>query len=270
MKKTFIMLAAVCLLASCNGQKQQKNAAVAESTKSFEQEQIEANIKLQIDSLAAAFARMGNIPFMASLMQGELVLSEQEKQVKPEYLLDLTAVNDLITLSQKYRAVALVEADKVIAKAYDMPLDEYDAAMQKLVIDIDDAAFKVFIEEADTMAHADLVEKFYNAENENGRINFFWDTTTSYMVEQLYIISQDANSKFIDSFTDEAASDITYRIILFQDALECLKDYVPELTELCEAIRPLNKLNAISVDQLKSQLAEMNEEIKDIRNGLLK
>ena len=46
MKKLFISLAAIALLASC-GNKQKANTEVVEE-KSFEQEQIEANIKLQV------------------------------------------------------------------------------------------------------------------------------------------------------------------------------------------------------------------------------
>ncbi|MBQ0063044.1 MAG: hypothetical protein KBS94_03320 [Prevotella sp.] len=271
MKKLFMSLAAVALLTSCGGSKQQVNAG-AEEEKSFEQEQIEANIKMQVDSLASEFAKMGDMPFIANLKEGKIVFSEEEKQVKPEYLIDPATTNDLVTLSQKYRAVAILSADKMIAQAYDMPIDEYDAAIKKLVIDLDDDAFKAF-EEAAEKKENDIKEKmqdFYTKEEENGRINFFWDTATAFLVEELYIISQDTNNKFIECFTDESASNITYRIILFQNALNRLKEYAPELEELCDAIQPLEALNAMSVDELKAQLAEMHEQLKGIRNNLLK
>ena len=268
MKKLFISLAAIALLASC-GNKQKANTEVVEE-KSFEQEQIEANIKLQVDSLAAEYAKMGNTPFMKSLREGTLELTEEEKQVKPEFLIDPASTDTLVTLSQKYRAMPLLYIDKVIAQAYGQPIDEYEAAMKKLVADIDDSAFKVLVEDADTLGHENLIQKFYDAENENGRINFFWDATTAFLVEELYIISADPNNKFIECFDDESASNITYRIILFQNALERLKEYNPELNELCESIRPLEDLNAISVDELKSQLKDMHDDLAKIRENLLK
>ncbi len=267
MKKVFMSLIAVAMLCSC-GNKQK--TADAEQEKSFEQEQIEANIKLQVDSLAAEFAKMGRTPFMQSLLEGKIELTNEEKLVKPEYLIDPASTADLVTLSQKYRAIAMLDADKYIAKAFDMPIDEYESAIKKLVVDIDDSAFKLFVEEADTIEHATTIQRFYDAENENGRINFFWDTTTAFLVEELYIISADPNNKFIECFDDESASNITYRIILFQNALERLKEYNPELNDLCESIRPLENLNAISVDELKSQLKDMHDDLAEIRENLLK
>ncbi|MDO5447420.1 MAG: hypothetical protein Q4F34_06580 [Prevotellaceae bacterium] len=269
MKKLFISLAAIALLASC-GNKQKTNNEAVEEEKSFEQEQIEANIKLQIDSLAAEFTKMGEVPFMQSLREGKIVLTEEEAQVKPEYLISPDSLDELVTLSQKYRAVAMLDADKTIAKAYGMPADGYEAAIKQLVVDIDDPAFKIFTEATDTLNHEELIKKFYEAEDEAGRINFFWETTCAYLVEELYILSQDPNNKFIECFTDENASNITYRTVLFLDALDRLKEYSPELNELSDALTPLKKLNAIDVAQLKEQLAEVNEEISEIRNNLLR
>ena len=268
MKKLFISLAAIALLASC-GNKQKANTEVVEE-KSFEQEQIEANIKLQVDSLAAEFSKMGEIPFMKSLREGTIALTEEEMQVKPEYLLSPDSIDELVTLSQKYRAVAMLNADKMIAKAYGMSVDGYEAAVKKLIVDIDDPAFKVFTDDVDTLGHEELIKKFYQAEDEAGRINFFWETTSAYLVEELYILSQDPNNKFIQCFTDENASNITYRIVLFLDALGRLKEYAPELNELYDALTPLNKLNAIDVAQLKEQLTEMNEELVGVREIILK
>ena len=142
--------------------------------------------------------------------------------------------------------------------------------MKKLVADIADPAFKVFVEDADTLGHENLIQKFYDAENENGRINFFWETTAAFVIEELYVLSEDPNNKFIECFNDESASNVTYRIVLFLDALNRLKEYNPELNELNDAIKPLERLNAIDVAQLKEQLADMHEELISIRENLLK
>ncbi len=269
MKKLFMSLFAVALLASCGGNKQNTEAENQEE-KTFEQEQIEANIKMQVDSLASEFAKMGDMPFIANLKEGKIVFTEEEKKVKPEYLINPTVTNDLVTLSQKYRAVAMLIADKFVAQAYDLNIDDYDVVLKKLVVDLDDDAFKVFVNEDTKDDIQTRIQTFYQKEDENGRINFFWDTTTAFLVEELYIISQDPNNDFIECFTDESASNITYRIILFQNALNRLKEYAPELNELCDAIEPLQELNAMSVEELKAQLAEMHQQLEGIRNNLLK
>lgn len=268
MKKLFVYsVATLMLFASCGNNKKAETAA-AEAQKSFEQEQIEAGIKVQVDSLAASFARMQQMPFMVSLKNGELLLTEEEKLAKPQYLVDPIAVEELITLSQKYRAVAILTVDKTIAKAYDINTDSYDAAITTLLADIDDPAFDVFTKEND-MPFTEACRTFYDQEDKNGRINYFWETVTSLVAEELFTIAQHQNESFLKCLDDKAVSDLTLRIVLLQDGLERLSDYAPELAELCETIRPLEKLNAITVDEFKEQLASMSEEITGIRNSLL-
>jgi hypothetical protein len=104
--------------------------------------------------------------------------------------------------------------------------------------------------------------------NENGRINYFWQIVATSLVEQLYITSQNSD-KFIGSFTDEAAANVTFRIILIQDALNRLTEYDPEVSPVAQAIEPLSVLNATTVDELKSQLADAKEKIAASRNALV-
>ena len=156
------------------------------------------------------------------------------------YHLLITLIKVLIDRNKSYKLI--VSTDKVIDDAVIDRLRKSGlfesitryGGLEKIDALLDDSAFKLFVEEADTVEHSTTIQKFYDAENENGRINFFWDATTAFLVEELYIISADPNNKFIECFDDESASNITYRIILFQNALERLKEYNPELNELCE------------------------------------
>ena len=91
--------------------------------------------------------------------------------------------------------------------------------------------------------------------NENGRINYFWQLASAAMVEQLYIASQNSE-KFLSVFNDEAADKVTYRVILILDALNRLSVYDPEIKPVSEALAPLDVLNATTVSELKSQIAE--------------
>ncbi|MBQ0103465.1 MAG: hypothetical protein KBS99_04745 [Prevotellaceae bacterium] len=272
-KAILISLAAVAMLASCTGNKQKAaDETTVEEQKSFEQAQIESYIKVQVDSLASEFSKMDfSSSLTRSLQEGRIILSEESKAVAPEYLIDPAVTNDLVTLSQKYRAVAVLSADKLIAEAYDKPVDEYDAALKKLVADIDDSAFKNLVDGDEAgKSHEELITAFYNDEDANGRINFFWETTTALLVEELYILSEDTNNEFISAFDDAAADNVTYRIALFQNALESLKEYCPEISQLCESIKPLQRLNAVSAEQFKQQVSEMHKDIKTIREDLLK
>lgn len=267
MKKLAIVAVAFAavVFASCGGNKEQKNNESNDSiVKTFEQEQIEENIKLQLDSLAAGIGKLKQLPIVEK--DGIITLTEQEKQVKPDFLLDPAIAENATTLSEKYRAIAALQVDKQIALLYEMPVDEYDKAITKLAADISDPAFKALEDEGDIF---EASETLYNGMKANGRINYFWQIVASSLIEQLYITTQNSE-KFLASFNDEAAENITFRIILLQDAIERLTVYDPEIEPIAKAIEPLETLNAISVSQLKEQLEQVKEDLAVSRNNLLK
>ena len=231
--------------------------------KSFEQEQIEASIKMHFDSLASELGKLKQLPVVQK--DGGIALTDVEKQVKPDYLLDLAVAENAMTLSEKYRVLSAIEVDKEVAKLYGMPVDEYDKAITKLAADINDPSFKA-VDDASSIYEA--TEALYNAMNENGRINYFWQIVATSFVEQLYVTSQNTE-KFVSAFSDEAAANVTFRLILIQDALDRLTEYDPELSPVAEAISPLSVLNATTVDEFRSQLAEAKEKIAESRNNLV-
>ena len=69
---------------------------------------------------------------------------------------------------------------------------------------------------------------------------------------------------------DEAAENMTFRMILLTDAMDRLADYDANVAELNDAMQPLKVLDALTVDQLKSQLMELKGDIEVVRNSLLK
>ena len=266
MKKLAIVAVAFAavVFASCGGNKEQKNTETKDSVKTFEQEQIEENIKLQLDSLAAGIGQLKQLPIVEK--DGIITLTEQEKQVKPDFLLDPAIAENATTLSEKYRAIAALQVDKQIAILYEMPVEDYDKAITKLAADISDPSFKALEDEGDIF---EASETLYNGMKSNGRINYFWQIVASSLIEQLYITTQNSE-KFLASFNDEAAENITFRIILLQDAIERLTEYDPEIEPIAKAIQPLETLNAISVSQLKEQLEQVKEDLAVSRNNLLK
>jgi len=266
MKKLSILAVAFAAIvfAACGGQKSGQNTDGADSLKSFEQEQIEASIKMHFDSLASELSKLKQLPVVDK--NGTIELTEQEKQVKPDYLFDPSVAENATTLSEKYRVLSALEVDKEIAKMYDLNTDDYDKAITKLVADINDPSFKVV---KDTGSIYETTEELYKAMNENGRINYFWQLVATSLVEQLYATSQNSD-KFVAAFNDDAAANVTFRIILIQDAIDRLTEYDPELAPVAEAIKPLTVLNATTVDELKTQLEEAKEQIAKTRKALIK
>ena len=238
-KLTIVAVAfAAIVFAACGGKKSANNVEDADSLKSFEQQQIEASIKMHMDSIAAEISKMKQPTFIQE-GNGGLSLTKEEKQVKPDYLLPANAAEEAATLAEKYRMLSALGVDKRIAKLYDMPTDEYEKAIAKLIADI------------------------------NGRINYFWQLASAALVEELYIANKNAD-KFLSVFDDEAASNITFRVILVLDAINRLSEYDPDIKPIADAVAPLEVLNATTVDELKKQLNEAKEGIDAARAALVK
>ncbi len=250
-------------LAACGGKKVEP-ANTAEAEKSFEQEQIEASIKVHIDSIAAELGELKQLPFIQD--GSTLQLTKEEKQVKPEYLLNPAVADEATTLAEKYRILSALNVDKKLATLYEMPTDEYDKAIAKLSADINDPSFKV-IENSDDIFQTTTA--LYDAMNENGRINYFWQIASAALVEQLYTINQNAD-KFLSVFDDKAANNVTYRIVLILDAVKRLSEYDPEIKPVAEALSSLEVLNATTVDEMKTQMAEAKDKIEAARKALVK
>ena len=258
-----VAIAAVAFTA-CGGKKESQTTEAADTLKSFEQEQVEAKIKVELDSLGAALGQLKQLPIVQD--ENGIKLTDEEKQVKPDYLLDPAAAENAATLSEKYRMISALSVDKQIAALYEMPTEDYQKAIAKLAADINDPSFKT-IEDAGSIYETS--QALYESMEQNGRINYFWQLAATSLVEELYVMTQNTD-KFIASFDDESASNVTYRIILLIDAINRLTEYDPEIEPVAKAISPLNVLNAISVDQLKTQLTDAKEKIVSARSALIK
>ena len=266
MKKLTFFAAIIAAMAftACGGNKSAQTAEATDSIKSFEQTQIEEKIKVELDSLAAEVGKLKSLPIVQS--ENGIQLTAEEKQVKPDFLLSPAVAEEAATLAEKYRILSALSVDKKIAALYDMPTEEYDQAISKLAADINDPSFKA-IEDATTIFETG--QKLYDAMNENGRINYFWQLMASSLVEETYVLSQNTE-KFITAFDDDAAANVTFRIVLLSDAIARLAQYDPEVEPVAKAVEALAPLNAISVDQLKAQLEEAKENIAAARAQLLK
>ena len=85
-------------------------------------------------------------------------------------------------------------------------------------------------------------------------------------------VTEEVSDEIENDLTDDdkAASEVTYRIVLLSDAVSRLTEYDPEFEPVAKAIESLKPLNAETVDQLKTQLAEAKDKIVEARNNLIK
>ena len=266
MKKLSVLAIAFVAIAfaACGGKKTQATEE-ADTLKSFEQQQIEASIKMHFDSIASEFSKLPQLPFLQE-DNGGMSLTKEEKQVKPDYLLNPSVAEEATTLAEKYRILSALNVDKKVATLYEMPVEDYDKAIAKLVADINDPSFKNL---EDTGTLYETSSALYEGMEQNGRINYFWQIASAALVEQLFIVSQNSD-KFLIIFNDDAAANVSLRIVLILDAVNRLSQYDNEIKPIAEALAPLDVLNATSLDELKAQIAEVKDKIIAARKSLIK
>ena len=188
--------------------------------------------------------------------------------MKPDYLLDPASTENATVLSEKYRLLSALDVDRRVAKLYEMPTEDYDKAISKLAADINDPSFKI-LDKEDNSSVSETTQTLYDEMEKNGRLNYFWQLAAASLVEQLYLANQNSE-KYLSTFTDEAAANTTFRIVLILDALKRLSQYDPEIAPVAEALAPLETLNATTVSELKSQIAEAKDKIIAAREALVK
>ena len=270
MKKLSILAAtfAAIVFAACGNKAAQNTESADSEVKSFEQEQIEASIKMHFDSLASEIGKLKMVPFLQSDGNGGIQLTKEEKQVKPDYLLDPASAENATVLSEKYRLLSALDVDKRVAQLYEMPTEDYDKAITKLAADINDPSFKT-LDNEESASVSETTQKLYDEMEKNGRLNYFWQLAAASLVEQLYLANQNSD-KYLSTFTDEAAASTTFRVVLILDALSRLAQYDPEIQPVAEALAPLSVLNATTVAELKAQIAEAKDNIIAAREALVK
>jgi len=270
MKKFALVLLAVTLVALPSCKNRNKEAQETEYKENAEQ-LITADLKLNAQNLMESAKKLKVVPFVSTTPDGKVILSDKEKLVKPDYLLDPASTNNLVTLSQKYRAISMLAADLAIANLYEMPKVDYQEAIQRLLVDINDEPMKTFASydwdfiRNDPQPISDLVDGEYAQD----RAVFFWDGMAASFVEQLYIVTRDID-KFMPMFTDEVASELTFNFVCVHEGLvQCIELY-PEMEGLNQVLTPLYAINAINVEQLREQLLSIKGDIETARAYLLK
>ena len=266
-----LLFASALIVGACGNTASKKKDAGTKSDVSLQEQYLTHDLIIKIDSLIAGFQQLGVMPHMKAIDEGTLVLTDREKRVKPTYLMPLARVNELITLNQKCRALAVYAVDREIAQLYEMPLEEYDKVIAQLMVDTDNvslmegAEIKVEVNALDvnswivTMGEEQLGKE---------QMHLFFETIAAGIMESLYITSLDI-PRYITYFNDQTASEVSYRFLLVVEGIKSLMPYHPELESIRGILEPLNVINAINVKQLEEQLNTLAVVIADGRNKLL-
>jgi len=228
MKRTFTLFA--CVAICCAMTVSCKNAKTTEPTTEEVQAQKVAladSVLAEIDALAERYYDTQSKSFSFRALE----LTDAEKMVKPDYLLNPSVASTLVTKSQKVNALAMYIVDKGVRMLFDMPLDETNDAIAKLVTEINHPIDLEFLTSDATVAEE--IKREYDVCKERGDLAYFWQFHYAFMTEVSYIIAQDPNL-FFSKITDEQSQVLHSRFSTLLIEVEELAKYDEEMSQLLE------------------------------------
>lgn len=185
----------------------------------------------QIDSLYLQYQKAMNQSFALS----ELELTEKEKLVRPEYLLDLSASNDFVTKSQKVNAMAIYAVERGIKKIYNMPLEDTKQTIAKLAAELNHT-FDIEYLQSDSPL-SEKIESEYEVCKERGELAFFWRFQHAVFVETTYLLAQNPELFFsrisdeqYQAFHESAVKriDVIMELAKYDEEMAMLKSFIDQ------------------------------------------
>jgi len=223
---SLIAIMAICsaVMVSC------KNTKTAEPTPEEIQAQKVAladSVLADIDAFVDEYINASENAFYLK----RISLTDEEKMVKPDYLLDPSVANTLVTKSQKVNALAIYILELGIRDIYDMPLDDTKETIAKLALELNHPV-EIDMYDPD-VPRLERIRKEYDKCKENGDLAYFWQFQNAAMNATSYILSQNPEL-FFSKITEEQWQAFCDRRDSRLKAIEELAQYDEEMAQVWE------------------------------------
>lgn len=225
MKRIFIytslVLVAALALSCKNNAKEDDfaNEELAEAAKLF----LTEDIMKTLDEMAQICINESNVFDVSDIISSGL--TEEEKLIQPDYLLNAEQTKDLVTKTQKVNALAILTTERYIRKAYDMPIVETDKAISRLMLDLN---HPISADENKELSPSEKVKRIYEQCKQHGDLVYFWQFNFASINELNYIIAQNPDI-FFRNITDEQYASLLTRFKTTVNAVRTLAQYDPEV-----------------------------------------
>jgi len=212
------LAAALSLCAVSCGNNSRKN-------KELSQEEVNQQKTALADSVLAIvdeYAKQYQNYIEGSFQFDQFALSEKEKLVKPEYLLEPKIADLLLTKAQKVNGLAIYLTQEPVRRLYGMPVDEVRTVIVKLAAEIGYPIDKEYLESDSPMS--EKVRKEYQSCKDRGELQYFWQFQRASVITTKYIISQNPDL-FFNKINQEQWSAFHSRVMLSGKAAAELSKY---------------------------------------------
>jgi len=233
-------MASALLAASC---KNNRNTAQSQEPALEEiqaqKQAIADSVLAKIDALYDSFSSYTE----QSMDLQKIILTDQEKLVKPDYLLDPSVVAGLVTKSQKINALAILYADLPVRIIYGMEIDGTKQAIGKLVAEL---GFPIGAKGPGETSASEMIRNDYNEFKRKGDLSSFWQFQHTRLVEVNYILANSANL-FMDKIPEP-------ELQAFRNSWMTIRSAIGELAKYDEEMALINDLhNNMAINSLPQE-----------------
>lgn len=274
MKKYYLFIAlamVVAMTVSCKNNRKAKTDETVTEVVDAAKTILADDVLETIDEFAKTFTdEAGNVDVQSIIASA---LTEEEKLVRPEYLLEADDVNNLVTKSQKVRALAFLVAEHPIRKAYGLSTEETSEAIARLMAELN---HPTTIDEMNNLTIAEKIRKDYELCRANGELSYFWQFSFCIMTELQCIIANNVDA-FYRNLTDEQYQAFHNRFLACRSALLIMEEYDEEVAILMNAYRENRTISDnegdivyATKDGVKQHFIKERKAIVNERNSFLK
>jgi len=247
MTKSYIIAIAVLLAAlsfeSCKNinKKQAENKALTAEEVEKAKNEIAQSVLDAVDAIQQEYKQAAQSSFSIN----QFVLTDKEKLVKPDYLLEPAFAKTLLTRSQKINALGIYFVEYWFRRLYGMPEKEVEQIIVKLATDI---GYPLDLEYANSDATiSEKIEKEYEACKESGDLAAYWQYRNAVLVETDYLIAQNSRL-FFNRITPEQWLSYYMKMTTIINAIKQLSEYDEEMA-------------AVNQMRIKYRVADSDEEL---------
>lgn len=231
MKKIYALItiatAFAFLMTSCQGD-EQKTSTQNNIKKSIQEQTLADSVITKLEKIATKYIKNTD----STPLQSFAKLTNEDKMVKPDYLLDPAEASKFITKKQKVNGLAIYSVDYFIRQIFDMPLNETKEAIAKLAAEVNHPIdFETTINWGENLS-TEKVKKLYNLCKERGELTYFWQYENAVIREIDYLLAKNPN--FFGKLSEKEWQAHLAQWATIKEALGTLAEYDDEMKQAAE------------------------------------
>ena len=276
MKNSFLIISLVLVAAltiSCKNTRNSGNDGQSFDEATLEAAKVELaeDVLNTLENLATGYIDAADKMHFDNLLTDNL--TEKEKMVTPDYLLDPSVASNMLTRLQKTNALAILVTEYPVRIAYGMPVDQSKEAIAKLVVDLN---HPIDLDgETNGAPIAERTRQLYENCKERGELNYFWQFAFACQSSLLYLISNNTD-KFLNNIYETSYQNFDKHIKTCLEALKIYAQYDAEMASVL-AFWESNNANLPDADYqavttkegARRVFAERKESLAQLRSSLL-